>query len=71
MPEIICTGAGKQKGDSCRKRFECQKFKNFMQQAENGKFKNVDMDKVYKKHYLFKPKPADKETCLNFEARAL
>jgi hypothetical protein len=67
---VCCTAARKQKGDVCRKRFECQKFKNFLNKAATAALKNVDMDMYYKLNYQFVP-GTPKTDCANFEAKAL
>jgi hypothetical protein len=64
----FCTGASKQKGDMCRKRLQCQNYKNFMTVAANGEFKNKDMDVVYKENHLYKSKTKNGE-CLEFVAK--
>lgn len=61
----FCTGANKQKGDMCRKRLECQNYKNFMTVAAEGNFKNQDMDQVYKNNHLYKSDKKGSE-CLEF-----
>ncbi len=67
---IGCTGSdGKQKGESCPKRFECKKFKNFLDAAGRGEFKNMNMDKYYKENYLFNSSRTDKTNCTFFEAK--
>lgn len=66
-----CTASGKQKGDNCRKRFECQKFKNFFTMVEAGTFKGKDMDKVYRDNFIYEPVSKSDKECKNFLARNL
>jgi hypothetical protein len=71
VAEIIYCVGSKQKGESCRKRFECQRFKDFLTAAGEGKFKGLDMDAFNKKNYHFKVPTKSSIDCLNFKARNL